>query len=57
VPGEIRVEGQSLFAACAEATWIELLELQLEGKKRLAVGEFLHGNQLLPGARLGASTP
>jgi methionyl-tRNA formyltransferase len=52
--GEIRVEGQRLFAASAGNTWLELLELQLEGKKRLAVDEFLHGNKLLPGARLGA---
>jgi methionyl-tRNA formyltransferase len=56
-PGQIRIEGQRLFVACADTTWLELVELQLEGKKRLAVDEFLHGNQLPPGARLGASTP
>ncbi|HUA99887.1 MAG TPA: methionyl-tRNA formyltransferase [Terracidiphilus sp.] len=52
-PGTLRVENHLLFAACAEETWIELVELQLEGKKRLAASEFLRGTQLDPGARLG----
>ncbi|MDR3771971.1 MAG: methionyl-tRNA formyltransferase [Terracidiphilus sp.] len=52
-PGQLHVEGQRLFAACAANTWIELIELQLEGKKRLAAAEFLRGNQLAANARLG----
>ena len=34
-------------------TWIDLLEVQLEGKKRLTAAEFLRGNPLAPDARLG----
>jgi methionyl-tRNA formyltransferase len=52
-PGRIAVEGQSIFAACADNTWLELLEVQLEGKKRLTAAEFLHGNPLASDTRLG----
>ena len=44
MPGEIRTEGQRLFVCCAEDTWLELLEIQLEGRKRLSAAEFLRGN-------------
>ena len=36
------------LSACAEETWLELLEVQLEGKKRLAAAEFLRGTPLGP---------
>ncbi|MGH9606751.1 MAG: methionyl-tRNA formyltransferase [Terracidiphilus sp.] len=52
-PGEIRVQEHRLFASCAEETWIELIEVQLEGKKRLAAAEFLRGTPHAAGARLG----
>ncbi len=42
-PGAIYVENQRLFVACAENTWLELIEVQLEGKKRLSAAEFLRG--------------
>jgi transcription termination factor NusB len=38
-----------------EDTWLEFLEVQLEGKKRLAAAEFLRGTALAHGARLGVS--
>lgn len=53
VPGEIRVDGDRLFVASAQGTWLELLEVQLEGKKRISAIEFLRGSHLKPGARLG----
>ena len=56
-PGRIHVEDHRLFVACAQNTWLELVEVQLEGKKRLAAGEFLRGAALADGARLGAATP
>jgi methionyl-tRNA formyltransferase len=52
-PGQLIVEDNSLFARCAEDTWLELLELQLEGKKRLTAAEFLRGATLAVSARLG----
>jgi methionyl-tRNA formyltransferase len=52
-PGLIHVESHRLFAACAGNTWLELLEVQLEGKKRMTAAEFLRGNALAQGSRLG----
>ncbi|MGA3045901.1 MAG: methionyl-tRNA formyltransferase [Terracidiphilus sp.] len=51
--GQLHVENHRLFAVCAGETWIELLEVQLEGKKRLSAAEFLRGMALAEGARLG----
>ena len=52
-PGSVRTENHRMFAACAGNTWIELIEVQLEGKRRLHAGEFLRGNPLAADARLG----
>jgi methionyl-tRNA formyltransferase len=41
-----------MLVACAARTWIEFLELQLEGRKRLGAAEFLRGAGLRAGARL-----
>jgi methionyl-tRNA formyltransferase len=51
--GAIEVQDGHLFVACAQETWIEISELQLEGKKRMAVVEFLNGTAVAAGARLG----
>jgi len=56
-PGQIHLEGHRLFVACAQETWLELIEVQLEGKKRLKASEFLRGTALADGAKLGAATP
>jgi methionyl-tRNA formyltransferase len=55
LPGEIYVENHRLFVACTENTWLELVEVQLEGKKRLAAAEFLRGMSLATGTRLGTA--
>ena len=52
-PGWIVVESHRLLAACAENTWLEFLEVQLEGKKRMTTDEFLRGNSLPADARFG----
>ncbi len=52
-PGWILVEDGRLLAACAENTWLEFREVQLESKKRLEAAEFLRGNPLAADARLG----
>jgi methionyl-tRNA formyltransferase len=52
-PGAIYAHDGRLFAACADDTWLEFTEVQLEGKKRMAAAEFLRGNPLDAGARLG----
>jgi methionyl-tRNA formyltransferase len=56
-PGAIHVEGHRLLVACAQGTWLELSELQLEGKKRLTAAEFLRGAALAEGLKLGSPTP
>ena len=53
-PGTIRIVDKRFLAACAMETWLELVEVQLEGKKRMTAAEFLRGNPLPGGARLGA---
>jgi methionyl-tRNA formyltransferase len=53
-PGTIRIVDKGFLVACAQETWLELLEVQLEGKKRMTAAEFLRGNSLPVGARLGA---
>lgn len=53
-PGQTRIEDQRLFVACAQNTWLELLEIQLEGKKRIPVSDFLRGNPLPSGVCLGS---
>jgi methionyl-tRNA formyltransferase len=53
-PGSLHIESHRLFVACVEDTWLELLELQLEGKKRLQAVEFLRGNPLINGTKLGS---
>lgn len=52
-PGSMRVQGEHLFVCCAQGTWLDLEELQLEGKKRLPVADFLRGNAIAAGQRLG----
>lgn len=52
-PGELTVNNGKLYAACAANTAIELIELQLEGKSRMTAAEFLRGNPIPPGTRLG----
>ena len=53
-PAELKAEGDRLFAGCGRDTAIELLELQLEGKKRSAAADFIRGYRPLPGEKLGA---
>ncbi len=43
--GMLKVEDQQMFVRCADG-WIEILELQMAGKKRMSVGDFLRGYDL-----------
>jgi methionyl-tRNA formyltransferase len=52
-PGSIHVDEHRFFVACAGNTWLEFVELQLEGKKRMTAGELLRGMQIPDLARLG----
>ena len=52
-PGAVHVEQHRFLVACAGNTWLEFLELQLEGKKRMTAAELLRGMQIPDLARLG----
>ena len=52
-PGELAVEQGKLLVGCGEGTMLELLEVQLEGKRRMSAREFMNGYQPKPGERLG----
>jgi methionyl-tRNA formyltransferase len=51
---ELKTEGDRLLVGCGAGTAIELLEMQLEGKKRTSAGDFLRGYRPLPGEKLGS---
>ncbi len=53
-PAELLVEGDRLYVGAGAGTRLELLEIQLEGKKRLPVAEFLRGAAPLLHETLGS---
>jgi methionyl-tRNA formyltransferase len=50
---ELFVRDSRLFVGCAHDSSLELLELQLEGKKRTSAQDFVHGYRPKPGEKLG----
>jgi methionyl-tRNA formyltransferase len=52
-PGDLLIEQGRLFAVCGGATLLNVLELQLEGRKRLSARDFINGVRLTPGERFG----
>lgn len=52
-PGAVDLADNHLLVACAQNSWVEITELQLEGKKRMAASDFLRGAGLRSGIRLG----
>jgi methionyl-tRNA formyltransferase len=53
VPGELLAEGDHLFIGCGEGA-LEILEVQVEGKKRMAARDFIHGYRPQAGDKLGS---
>ncbi len=51
---ELKVDGNQLLVGCGEGTAIEILDLQLEGKKRTSGADFIRGYRPLLGERLGS---
>jgi len=51
--GELRVDSDQLIVGCGSRTALELLELQVEGKKRMPALDFIHGYRPRVGERLG----
>ena len=53
LPGEVWTIGKEVFVACAEGSHMQLLEVQLEGRNRVAPHEFFQGHNFTAGVRLG----
>jgi methionyl-tRNA formyltransferase len=50
---ELQVKNDRLLAGCGHGSSLELLELQLEGKKRTSAQDFVHGYRPKPNEKLG----
>ncbi len=50
-PGELNGQGKRLFAGCGDGA-IQILEVQAEGKKRMAAAAFLNGTTIETGETL-----
>jgi methionyl-tRNA formyltransferase len=52
-PGVLAVAGDALLAGCGGQTAVAILELQLEGKRRMSAREFINGYRPRAGEKLG----
>lgn len=52
-PGSVVLSDDRLVVCCGDNKCIELLEIQLEGKKRMSVADFLRGRKIEKGTVLG----
>jgi methionyl-tRNA formyltransferase len=53
-PGTMILVHDSLLIACGEDTWLQPITVQLEGKKRMHVRDFIHGYRPKQEERLGS---
>ena len=51
--GVVKVDGDRLRVVCGGGSLVRLDELQMEGKRRMSAAEFLRGNLVRSGERLG----
>ena len=54
-PGITLFDDEKLHVSCGDRSWLEVTELQLEGRKRVTAAEFAHGAHLIPGEAFSAS--
>ena len=54
VVGELEATDKALLAVCGAGSSLELLEVQMEGKKRMSARDFVNGYRPISGERLGA---
>ncbi len=52
-PGTFVVNNGRWFVACGDAAWLELMEVQMAGRRAVSATEFLRGNTLAGMERLG----
>jgi methionyl-tRNA formyltransferase len=53
-PGTFHVEGDRLFFTAGDGAALEVIELQTEGKRRMAAADLLRGHGVVDGDRLGS---
>ena len=51
--GTLTVEEGRLFVVCGDGQCLEILELLPAGKKRMSAADYLRGNRVVDGERLG----
>ncbi len=51
---ELRIHDNRLLVGCGHNSSLDLLEIQLEGKKRTTARDFIQGYQPKPGEKLGS---
>jgi methionyl-tRNA formyltransferase len=54
-PGQIKLDRDRLLVGCGEASVLELLTVQPEGKRRMPARDFVHGYHPKTGEQLGTS--
>jgi len=52
-PAQLHLHNDRAFVGCGSETSLELIEVQLEGKKRSSAQDFIHGYRPLEGEKLG----
>ena len=55
-PGRLRADRRRLFVQCGQATALELLEVQIEGRKRMPAEAFVNGQRLAEEEALGGTS-
>ena len=53
IPGRLAAGRGKVFVACGGNTWLELKQVQREGRNRITARDFANGVRLQPGERLG----
>ena len=52
-PGEMQILRDRLLVSCSRESALEIIEVQLEGKKHSSARDFLHGYRITSGEKLG----
>ena len=54
--GTMQTDRRRLFVSCGSGSTLELLQVQIQGKKRMATVDFLNGYPIAPNEQLGGNT-
>jgi methionyl-tRNA formyltransferase len=52
-PGDLQEARKSLYVICGEQTILKILEVQVEGRKRMSIKEFLNGHRIKNDEKMG----